>query len=136
MALANVGAYLARSKRRVLLVDFDLEAPGIDTFKSFEPSSAHPGIVDYICHFLETGEPAQVSDYLYEIPEYSEDGGCLWVMPAGTRDKNYSRRLASINWEMLYREMDGFLFVEDMKAQWREQLNPRQGGKIGWQRLD
>ena len=33
MALANVAAILAKQGRRVLLIDFDLEAPGLDAFE-------------------------------------------------------------------------------------------------------
>ena len=33
MALVNVAVELAQRGRRVLAVDFDLEAPGIDTFE-------------------------------------------------------------------------------------------------------
>ena len=32
MALVNVAVELANTGRRVLVVDFDLEAPGLDTF--------------------------------------------------------------------------------------------------------
>jgi cellulose biosynthesis protein BcsQ len=35
MSLVNVGVALAAKGRRVLLVDFDLEAPGIPTFDLF-----------------------------------------------------------------------------------------------------
>jgi MinD-like ATPase involved in chromosome partitioning or flagellar assembly len=39
LALANVGAHLALTGRKVLLVDFDLEAPGLDTFSKLDPSN-------------------------------------------------------------------------------------------------
>jgi len=46
LALANIGLELARTGRRVLLVDFDLESPGIDTFEILRPrKSSHPGMV-------------------------------------------------------------------------------------------
>ena len=41
MALVNVGAQLARMGRKVLLVDFDLEAPGLETFDRLRPPQPH-----------------------------------------------------------------------------------------------
>src|SRR2546427_3158010 len=54
MALANVAALLAKWGKTVLVVDWDLEAPGIERF--FEPKTAQlgprrrktPGMVDLI----------------------------------------------------------------------------------------
>ena len=43
MALVNAGLELARSGRRVLLVDFDLEAPSIETFNLPRPREYTPG---------------------------------------------------------------------------------------------
>ena len=42
-ALVNVGVELAKRGRRVLLVDFDLEAPGIDTYPLPKPKEAPIG---------------------------------------------------------------------------------------------
>src|SRR5436189_94654 len=49
MALANAAVLLARAGRRVLVVDFDLEAPGIEQyFWYFESESAAPGVLDLL----------------------------------------------------------------------------------------
>ena len=52
MALMNVGLELAQLGRRVLLVDFDLEAPSLQTFNLPMPPKPSLGIVDYITHYL------------------------------------------------------------------------------------
>jgi tetratricopeptide (TPR) repeat protein len=36
----------------------------------------------------------------------------------------YGLRLASIDWQRLYREYDGYLMFEDLKAQWKQFLDP------------
>ncbi len=66
MALANVGLELARTGRRVLLVDFDLEAPGLDTFDVLKPDHPTPGIVDYVTSYRRTGTAPAVSEFIYE----------------------------------------------------------------------
>ena len=41
LALVNVAAELAGRGRKVLLVDFDLEAPSLDTFPSLRSPQPH-----------------------------------------------------------------------------------------------
>jgi Mrp family chromosome partitioning ATPase len=149
MALANVATNLVRQGRRVLLVDFDLEAPGLDTFKQFRPRRPTPGIVEYVSDYLAMHESPDVADYVYEVilPAHTSDpasrneaersspegsglgengteasggGGRLWIMPAGRRDASYSSLLQAIDWSALYDQHDGFLMFEDLKEQWKE----------------
>lgn len=124
LALANVGLELARTGRRVLLVDFDLEAPGIHTFRLLGPKEAHVGLVDYISDYLSTTSAPDVRNYTYEALGVGQNNGRLWVMSAGKNGSGYSSRLAAINWQELYKEQDGFLMFEDMKAQWKSSFEP------------
>jgi MinD-like ATPase involved in chromosome partitioning or flagellar assembly len=123
MALVNVGMELARSGQRVLMVDFDLEAPGLDTFKLSKPSAAVPGIVDYVTKYLETGNVPKIEEYLYQSP-IKESSGQLWIMPSGKQDQFYQARFNSIDWKELYEKRDGYLFIENLKAQWMQYVNP------------
>lgn len=123
-ALVNVGVELAKTGRKVLLVDFDLEAPGIHTFGALSPEEPFPGVVEYVTDFVATQSAPDVSQYTYERPELGGEGGRMWIMPAGRGNDDYRQRLASINWQSLYRDLDGYLFFEDLKAQWKEAFNP------------
>ncbi len=124
LALVNVGVELARRGRRVLLVDFDLEAPGIETFNLPTVKEPPRGIVDYVTHYIETGEAPDVREHIYESAGIGQHGGRLWIMPAGKRDEKYAHRLSSIDWQLLYSELNGYLLMEDLKAQWKEVLDP------------
>lgn len=123
MAMVNVGLALARSGRRVLLVDFDLEAPGLDTFSLLRPSHTSPGIVDYVTEFTNTGIAPDVNDFVYE-PSHPGLDGTVWVMPSGKQDEYYGSRLNSIDWNHLYSDQDGFLLFEDLKKQIDLSLQP------------
>ena len=123
-ALVNVGVELARTGRKVLLVDFDLEAPGIHTFDALSPDEPHPGMVECVTDYVATQSSPDVRQYVYEKNDVAEQGGRMWIMPAGRGDHEYRRRLASINWQRLYNEQDGYLFFEDLKAQWKEAFDP------------
>jgi MinD-like ATPase involved in chromosome partitioning or flagellar assembly len=123
-ALVNVGVELAKTGRKVLLADFDLETPGIHTFGALGPEEPFPGVVEYVTDFMATQSAPDVRQYVYEKPELGKEGGQMWIMPAGRGNDDYRQRLASINWQSLYRDMDGYMFFEDLKAQWKEAFNP------------
>ncbi len=119
LALVNIAFELAQKGKRVLMVDFDLEAPGLDTFDLSPASGRTPGIVEYVSKYIAEGRPPKVDDFLYEV----EDGK-LWTMPSGIRDEGYERRLREIDWQQIYAERDGYLMIEELKAQWKQFVNP------------
>jgi cellulose biosynthesis protein BcsQ len=123
-ALVNVGAELVRRGQRVLLVDFDLEAPGIDSFNLPRPQETTPGIVEFVSEYIKTGAAPDASRFMYESAGVAAGDGRMWIMPAGRQDSNYARQLAGINWDTLYSTQDGYLLFEDLKLQWQQILSP------------
>lgn len=123
MSLVNVGVQLAQSGRKVLLVDFDLEAPGLPTFSLKKPKEDQSGVLEYVSQYIATGESPDVKDFFYESEKY-DSGGSLFVMPAGKQDVSYSHRLNLIDWRKLYSEQSGYLFFEDLRRQWDERISP------------
>jgi MinD-like ATPase involved in chromosome partitioning or flagellar assembly len=123
MALVNVAVQLAKTGHRVLIVDFDLEAPGLDTFNLPRPQTSTMGIVDFVLQYLETSEAPDVSEFLYRSPLVGTNGQ-LWVMPSGLPDESYDARFKSIDWQRLYEHWDGYLLFEDLKLQWDRFLQP------------
>ena len=124
MALVNVAAELARRGRKVLVVDFDLEAPGLETYQRLQPPKPHPGIVEYVTEYRRTNAVPNLLDYIYETKPIGKKGGRLWVMPAGRRDAAYRSALAKLDWQRLYKDEQGFLLFEDTKLGWQEELKP------------
>jgi MinD-like ATPase involved in chromosome partitioning or flagellar assembly len=126
MALVNVAAELVSRGRRVLIVDFDLEAPGLDTFPMTLDRPIDQGIVEMITSYLtsDSEAPPIVSDFLYEARLDGVTNGSLWIMPAGRQDSSYDMRFREIDWQDFYENEGGFLFFEDLKAQWAQTLKP------------
>lgn len=120
--MANVGAQLAQSGRKVLMVDFDLEAPGLGTYNFPKPNTDSPGVIEFITDYMETGRAPKVNDYLYHSPGFGEKGGELWIMPAGIQDERYGSKFGEIDWQDLYDKRNGFLLIEDLKKQWENEL--------------
>lgn len=124
MALANVAVELANRGRRVLAVDFDLEAPGLDTFDVLRPGTSVPGIINFVGDYLDSNQAPDVSRYLSKLPYAGDGGGELWIMPSGVQDAAYAAHYNQIDWTDLYERRDGYILFEDLKAQWKQIVNP------------
>lgn len=124
MALVNVAVDLARRGRRVIVVDFDLEAPGLDTFNLMQTRSSTLGMIDFVCDYLRTGQAPDATNYITESKGLEIDRGGLWVMPSGAQQDSYAHRFAGINWGELYDQHNGYLLFEDLKLQWEKGINP------------
>ena len=118
MALVNAAVQLAQRGRKVLAVDFDLEAPGLDTFDVLRSPSASLGIVDFVSEYLATGEAPDVERF---VDRSALDG--LWIMPSGSQ-QGYAASLGEIDWNDLYEQHSGYLLFEDLKEQWRKIIQP------------
>lgn len=124
LALANVAVLLAKKGKRVLVVDFDLEAPGLTNMAAFSNAKGKQGIVDFICDYIDTGKVPVGTDYIHSctIVDPSVNGTSttltLDVMPAGCSDADYTARFGGIDWKKLYADRNGFLLMEDLRAQW------------------
>ena len=123
MALVNVAVTLAMRGRRVLVVDFDVEAPGLDTFDVLRPRKDVPGVIDFVTQYLEDGQAPAADSFIGECPPIGDQGGGLWIMPSG-RHETYAAKFNQVDWGALYERHDGFLLFEDLKEQWNQILHP------------
>jgi len=118
MALVNTSVALARVGRGVLVVDFDLEAPGIPSYSVFQKAMDCKGVVDYVTEYRSMGIAPDARDY---ISPCDIENNRIWVMPAGCHTRpGYNEALNSIDWQDLYEHRDGYLMFEDLKQQWKQ----------------
>jgi len=120
MALINAAMELTERGRRVLVVDFDLEAPGVPTYKPFLNAGKGRGIVEYVTNYISSGEAPDAKEYIHEN---TLNGKSIWLMPAGFPDATYGHRLNSIDWLKLYKDHNGYLMFEDLRQQWESILH-------------
>ena len=123
MALANAAIGLSQAGNKVLVVDFDIEAPGLDTFDAFKPTGKPQGLVDYVLGYLDTGKAPIATEYIYEASGMNQESGPIWIMPSG-RNKHYESKVNLIDWIDLYKNKEGYLLFEELKEQWRQKFNP------------
>jgi MinD-like ATPase involved in chromosome partitioning or flagellar assembly len=124
MALANVAFSLARKGRRVLIIDFDLEAPGLDAFPEFSVDEKRPGIVEYVSEYLSTGVAPSVKDFAHPVSLAAHLSGSMWMISAGRADYAYNRSRAAIDWQDLYNTHNGQKLIENFKADIEDSFRP------------
>ena len=116
MALINTAILLSQKRKKVLIVDFDLEAPGISSYNSFREINCVVGLVDVVERYAETGRAENINEYIQKARIGNDE---VWVLPAGNHNSpQYGPRFSGIDWNRLYEEKHGFLFFEDMRQQW------------------
>ncbi|HWK06623.1 MAG TPA: AAA family ATPase [Puia sp.] len=128
LALANIAKRLCEFNKKVCLIDFDLEAPGLP-YKfpdSFHSDTIKKGLVDYIFEFTSTGVlPGGISDFIFPL-DMGKNKSPLFLLPAGNvGSPEYWKKLSSINWyELLYENSNGMGFFLDMKDKIRKEIQP------------
>ncbi|RWX19234.1 TIR domain-containing protein [Rhizobium leguminosarum] len=105
-ALVNVGALLGRWGFRVLCIDWDLEAPGLeDFFRPYFQSGTPPidsGVVELLTDFARTRQvPLEWRDCVQTL--HKTDLPNLDFIKAGRFDSDYMSRLQRLNWDRLYK---------------------------------
>jgi MinD-like ATPase involved in chromosome partitioning or flagellar assembly len=128
LALVNTALTLAQQGRRILLIDFDLEAPGLDTFAELKVPRRQKGVVDLVTEYIQTGKTPDVRHFVHEAHQLNRTlgKGGLWIMPAGDRSnpERYHNRLAKIDWLDFYEQHQGYLLFEDVKAGLLKEFRP------------
>ncbi|MET9802686.1 FxSxx-COOH system tetratricopeptide repeat protein [Streptomyces sp. NPDC006368] len=141
MALANTAWILAANGKRVLAVDWDLEAPGLHRFfhPFLDPSTlgATTGVIDLITEYAWAAtspvrrpddwhrDYARVQPHAVSLtPEtlgwQFPDGGTLDFVSAGRQNREYSATVSTFDWDNFYDRLGGGHFFDalrdDMKA--------------------
>jgi cellulose biosynthesis protein BcsQ len=122
MALVNVGVLMALDGHKVLLIDWDLEAPGLDTFflKSavtdvIGNSDEIPGIIDLLQAQSEN-RTLSWRDCLLKI-KFKQTS--LDLISAGRRSDDYRSRLQQLDWAALFKEHNIGNVLDGLRNEWR-----------------
>ena len=120
MALANVAVLLARRGLRVLTVDWDLEAPGIENyFSSFRIEEERPGLLTMLMDVAKGGDV----DYRHYLWSVHDSDSTLSLLSSGkTTDPLYSANLERFDWEAFF-VGGGGNFLERLRNRWRESFD-------------
>src|SRR5260370_14649618 len=112
LGLMNTAYRLSQQGKNVFVLDFDLEAPGMDVF--FQAKESSPGLLDCIAHYLESGSVPPLQQFVTQVPW--NNAGRVVCMSAGRRGQNYPSLLGKLNWKDFYARHEGFYFVGNLKG--------------------
>lgn len=123
LLVANVAKYLARMGKKVLVLDFDLEAPGLHYKFELEhgkPLTVTRGLVDILAEFSVSRRlPDNLADHVIEVAIPTLSSGEILLLPAGNAPSpEYWRKLSKVNWHMLFYadEAEGVPLFLELKA--------------------
>jgi MinD-like ATPase involved in chromosome partitioning or flagellar assembly/tetratricopeptide (TPR) repeat protein len=119
LALANVAWLLANHHTepvRVLVIDFDLGAPGLHRVLGMKNVEKSLGILDYVHSFVDTAVVPDVAAHIHSTSCKGVD-----IIPAGKLDDEYQRRLEKVNWSELYEHRFGFELFQNLRKAISEQ---------------
>jgi hypothetical protein len=132
MALANV-AWLLSNKygKKVLAVDWDLEAPGLHRFFGIKENDIKFGLIDLFDDYknLLKGNAESLPQKLVDInkclinvplPTGSNAKGSLSIIAAGKQGSEYAARVNEFDWDEFYEKWHGYGFIEFLKSEFKE----------------
>src|SRR5918911_1633270 len=124
MALANIAVLLARRGMRVLAVDWDLEAPGLDRyFRSYTHGvdETQVGLLDFL---FDCETQKQRPDWRRYTTEISFDNQfSLTLLTSGRQDKSYASRVLRFDWNKFFTNSDGGNIIETLRDDWKEEFD-------------
>ncbi|MBN1450151.1 MAG: SUMF1/EgtB/PvdO family nonheme iron enzyme [Anaerolineales bacterium] len=136
MALANVGELFYQAGLNVLLVDWDLEAPGLERFFAVdaEEMASHLGVIDMLLdykHQMAQDWTTDTNQFPFKKPsdltiDLHPDSpkGKLRLLTAGQRDKanfaRYANSVLTFDWKDFYDSWEGETYFEWLRQQFLE----------------
>lgn len=119
MALANVAVLLARRGKKVLAVDWDLEAPGLPRyFSTLQLIREGPGLLPLL---MQNGNKIGRSSYRAYLSIFKDTSSnkTLDVLASGQEaDADYSTKLERFEWQQFFK-LGGGNFIERLRGEWK-----------------
>ncbi len=123
MALASIGVLLALEGKKTLLLDWDLEAPGLESYFGEQNTNGSSSLKydvskkDGIIDLLLAAGTTEEFGWRRAVNQIRFSGGSLDFISAGRRDSSYKKRLRELDWGMLYEERDIGGFLDNVRRE-------------------
>jgi tetratricopeptide (TPR) repeat protein len=134
MSLVNIACLMVKQGKKVLLIDWDLEAPGLHSFFNDSIKKDALGLVDFITdattfikeeannndegYFKFLNE--NIHNYIQKDISIEKSELKLDIIKAGKFDENYTNKLNEIDWISFYKNAPSFFrtFAEFLEVQY------------------
>lgn len=103
---------------RAFLLDFDLEAPGLDAFQMLcPPGHDQKGLIEYVSEYCDAGRAPDLREFVYQDNRTETHPFLkLFIMRAGRGDVKHRKFLGQHDWEYFYRLEEGERFFENLRV--------------------
>ncbi len=130
--LANIASYLCYyKKRKILLIDWDLEAPGLHYYfdKKEEDLQHTKGLIDLCEHYISQvskatkEKPLEGKDLFFPNEDYiynlitAKNGGKIDLLPATQYTEGYHSHINQFDWIDFYDTQKGSIYLTWLKKQ-------------------
>ena len=128
MALANLAVLLSRARKKVLCIDWDLEAPGLDRYfravprskPEQAPSLSLPAKKGGLLSIIETSSPSRLAPWRdYVVTRVGFDGNAIDVIGSGDDSAGYSSLLSTFTWAEYFAGRQGGEIIERLRTEWK-----------------
>lgn len=126
-SLVNSAILRAIAGDRVVVLDFDLEAPGVSSYVNEIALKnnvkinldSRPGILDYLYDAIQHGSISEIKKNAITGEDLGlKMKGSIWFVGAGNiTDPEYTKKLGCMNWAKIFEEKHGALLLENLKRQ-------------------
>jgi len=123
MALANIAVLLARSGKKVLVVDWDLEAPGLDYYfqKLRQSVPIRPGGLLSLLESNSLRRPVKWKEFVSVISVAPNKQ--LDFLRSGSDESDYSQRLGHFSWPQYFSKRRGADVLERLREEWMDEYD-------------
>jgi MinD-like ATPase involved in chromosome partitioning or flagellar assembly len=126
MALANIATLLACWQKKVLVIDWDLEAPGIEHFfftrEKLDELQHQPGLVELLTQLTNGSDRvAEWESLLIDVPLRRD--ASLSLITAGARPSGYFHKFRRLDVKSFYEEKQGGYIIEQLRSAWKNQFD-------------
>ena len=118
-ALANIGVLLAKRGKRVLLMDWDLEAPGLHRyFKDFVPKAHSPQ--KSLIHLLSEAQTKPLVKWeKYIIEAIIKGCNPIHIIPSNDQALDYVEQVRQFSWNDFFQNRDGGNLLDRWRNEWK-----------------
>lgn len=134
--VANIAAYLCfYRKKRILLLEWDLEAPGLHFFfNKTDKDINKAGLFGLLNNYVKLTRsqsniateklPAiSAQEHIVELVKSERHQGRIDLMPAYTYNGSYAGMVNDFNWYEFYEILQGKIYIEHLKKQIKENFD-------------
>jgi cellulose biosynthesis protein BcsQ len=131
MALANIAVLLAQKGKKVLVIDWDLEAPGLEyyfrKYVDIEKVAKIPGVINLIHSHDHINEGGSAISWRDCVVSFTIADSKLSLIASGRKkgdnEESYFSLVRNLDVDHFYEEKQGGVYIETLRNEWKAEYD-------------